>query len=155
MKRLQPKLVYFVRKMANDGHGLFWTQWCFPFDCRRTDCNCRCCCCCGCRCRWWSWIPYLIVMARFNEHWSNRIHSMHSAGPWPISTQLLYFHLMWITDIKHLVRVRQWLWFSNQFSSIGANQKHGLLLYVCIHCDFVSPIIQFKLNLLESQLKQI
>lgn len=38
-------------------------------------------------------------MARRSEHWLCRIHSMHSAGPWPISIQLLYFHLiLWIRN---------------------------------------------------------
>lgn len=80
MKKLQPKLEYFVGRMANDGHGLLGLQWL-----------------CRCRCRWWSWNPFLVELARFNEHWSNRINLMHSAGPWPISSQWLYFHLMWIT----------------------------------------------------------
>lgn len=80
MKKLQPKLEYFVGRMANDGHGLLSLQWL-----------------CRCRCRWWSWNPFLVELARFNEHWSNRINLMHSAGPWPISSQWLYFHLMWIT----------------------------------------------------------
>lgn len=44
-------------------------------------------------------------MARFNEHWSQRIHSMHSVGPWPISTQLIYLHLSRSSDINHLMRV--------------------------------------------------
>lgn len=40
----------------------------------------------------------MVVLARLNEHWFSRIHSMHSAGPWPISIQLLYFHLMQIKN---------------------------------------------------------
>lgn len=49
-------------------------------------------------------------MARRSEHWLCRIHSMHSAGPWPISIQLLYFHLiLWIRNQSMM----RWLLFKN------------------------------------------
>lgn len=77
--------------------------------------------------RWWWRRRSLLsmVMARFNEHCFSRMHSMHSAGPWPISIQLVYCHLM-------LIRYQSPMRGNCLFIRLIAKLKLILLNYVCV-----------------------